>query len=84
MVLKSKELWENNSVFQPFYYRTSRIVAYSKAKADTLNSIDGARSSLNLPIRKRYTLQYLKERFLLIKIKLDLIIIENKDDSIIN
>lgn len=82
--IRSKASWASQSVFQSFYHRTGRIVAYSQASINTLDGIDHARSELYLPIRERQTIELMKDRFASKDIKKDLTVVENDDDGILN
>ena len=83
-VIRSKHSWTSESVFQPFLYRTGRVVAYPPASIDTLDGIDRARSDLNLPVRERQTIALLKDRFATQYVQQDLSVVENDDDSILD
>jgi len=83
-VIRSKDSWAGESVFHPFYHRTGRIVAYSHASIDTLDGIDHARSELCLPVRDRQTIGLIKDIFASKDVKGDLVVVENKDDGILD
>ncbi len=83
-VMRAQHSWASESVFQPFYHRTGRVVAYSPDSIDTLDGIDRARSELNLPARKRHTIALLKDRFTSDHVQQDLSVVENDDDGIVD
>ena len=83
-VMRSQHSWGSESVFQPFYHRTGRVVAYSPDSIDTLDGIDHARSELNLPVRKRHPIALLKDRFASDHVRQDLSVVENDDDGIVD
>ena len=82
--IRSRDSWTSESVFRSFYHRKGRVVAYSQASIDTLDGIDHARSELCLPVRKRQTIQLMKDRFGSKDVKKDLAMIENEDDAIVD
>ena len=81
-VIRSKDSWASESVFQSFYRRTGRLVAYSQASIDTLDGIDYARSELCLPVRDHQTIELMKDRFASKDVKKVLAVVENDDNGI--
>ena len=83
-VIRSKHSWENDGVFQPFYYCTGRVVAYSPASIDTLNGIDRARSELGFPVRERHSTTLLKDIYSAADAQKDLSVVNNNDDAVLD
>lgn len=83
-VMRSNSLWENDSVFNGYYKRTGRVVAYSKVHIETLLGIDLARSQLGLPPRKRQRAQLLKDLFHSAQVASDLTVVHNEDDGVVD
>lgn len=84
LVLKSKNLWENDDLFKPFFHRTGRIVAYPPARVDTLTGIDRARSGLSLPARKHESARLLEDIFESTPISQQLEVVHNEDDGVVD
>jgi len=83
-VMRSNSLWKNDSVFNGYYKRTGRVVAYSKVHIETLLGIDLARSQLGLPPRKRQRAQLLEDLFHSAQVASDLTVVHNEDDGVVD
>ncbi len=83
-VMRSKSLWENDPVFNDYYKRTGRVVAYSKAHVETLLGIDFARSQLGLPPRIRQRAQLLEELYHSAQVTSDMTVVYNEDDGVVD
>ncbi len=83
-IMRLNSLWENDSVFNDYYKRTGRVVAYSKVHIETLLDIDLARSQLGLSSRKRQRAQLLKDLIHSTQVASDLTVVHNEDDGVVD